>query len=45
MKLYYVDYVILSNKKTCINDVKSLYEELYDRHFYNKYIEFKNKKN
>lgn len=45
MKLYYVDYVILSNKKTSINDVKSLYEALYDRHFYNKYIEFKNKKN
>lgn len=41
LRLYFVDYIILSNKTTTIKEVESLYKELYEPEFYKQYISFK----
>lgn len=41
VRLYYVDYIILSNVHISIKDIQQLYYDLYDSFFYKKYIEFK----
>lgn len=44
LNLYFVDYIILSNKATSIIEVENLYKQLYDKEFYDKYVKFKGEK-
>ena len=41
IRLFFVDYIILSNTPTTLEEVKHLYQKLYNRFAYNQYIEFK----
>lgn len=41
IRLYFVDYLILSNKNISINDIQNIYHHLYDKPFFDKYIEIK----